>query len=233
MSLICLKEITKVYGKNNNEVRALNGVTLHIESGEMTAIIGPSGSGKTTLLNIIGCVDQATTGEYWLNNVYVPDCGQKEKAKLRNERFGFIVQDFALVERYSVIKNVLLPLTYSSKKIPKSRAAELLDMLGLSDKHKTLASDLSGGQRQRVAIARALINDPDIILADEPTGALDVKTGNEVMEIFEQLNREGKTIIMITHNYEIANRCKRTIMIEDGRTEEKKSTKIACGVFRL
>ncbi|NLM73362.1 MAG: ABC transporter ATP-binding protein [Clostridiaceae bacterium] len=216
MSIIKLENITKIYGKKDNEVRALSNVSLSIEKGEIVAVVGPSGSGKSTLLNIIGCIDSPTEGSYWLDNSLIKNSKQKDMARIRNERFGFVVQDFALVERYTVKKNVLIPLSYSSKKISKNRADELLERLGLSEKKNVLASDLSGGQRQRVAIARALINDPDIILADEPTGALDKNTGFEVMKILTELNEEGKTIIVVTHNSRVAEMCSRVITIEDG-----------------
>ena len=216
MNIIKLKKATKIYGKNASRVTALNRVNLEIEKGEFIAIMGTSGAGKSTILNIVGCLDVLTEGDYFLDGKSIEECSRKELAKIRNEKFGFVVQDFALIERYTVKKNILLPLSYSSKKIPKNNLDILLDKFGISDKKDVMASNLSGGQRQRVSIARALINEPDIILADEPTGALDKKTGDEIISILSELNKEGKTIIIVTHDKDIASQCSRIIQIEDG-----------------
>ncbi len=217
MSMIFLKNITKIYGKGSAEVKALSNVSLNIEKGEMVAIIGTSGSGKSTLLNILGCLDLPTCGEYYLEDKNINSCSSKESARLRNEKFGFVVQDFALIERYTVKKNVLLPLTYSHKKISQEQIDNIFSKLGILEKKKVYANTLSGGQRQRVAIARAIINDPDIILADEPTGSLDTKNSGEVINILRELNSDGKTIILVTHDMQIAKSCSRIIQIEDGK----------------
>ncbi|MBZ4666575.1 ABC transporter ATP-binding protein [Mahella sp.] len=219
MSIIKVDNLVKTYGSGEAEVKALQGVSLTIEEGEMIAIMGPSGSGKSTLLNILGCLDKPTSGQYYLKSRPIMTFNSKEMAVLRNQIFGFIVQDFALVDRYSVYKNVMIPLTYSKKPIhsKKNKIEDVLSQLGILDKKNVLALKLSGGQRQRVAIARAIVNDPDIILADEPTGALDSKTGNEVMNIFKKLNNAGKTIIIVTHNFDVASFCHRIIEIRDGK----------------
>ena len=219
MSIIKVDNLVKTYGSGEAEVKALQGVSLTIEKGEMIAIMGASGSGKSTLLNILGLLDKPTDGRYYLNSRPIMTFNSKEMAVLRNQSFGFIVQDFALVDRYSVYRNVMIPLTYSKKPIrsKKSKIEDVLSQLGILDKKNVLALKLSGGQRQRVAIARAIVNDPDIILADEPTGALDSKTGNEVMSIFKKLNNAGKTIIIVTHNSDVASSCHRIIEIRDGK----------------
>ena len=219
MSIIKVDNLVKTYGSGEAEVKALQGVSLTIEKGEMIAIMGASGSGKSTLLNILGLLDKPTDGRYYLNSRPIMTFNTKEMAVLRNQSFGFIVQDFALVDRYSVYRNVMIPLTYSKKPIrsKKSKIEDVLSQLGILDKKNVLALKLSGGQRQRVAIARAIVNDPDIILADEPTGALDSKTGKEVMSIFKKLNNAGKTIIIVTHNSDVASSCHRIIEIRDGK----------------
>ena len=219
MSLIELKNIKKIYGKGDAEVDALRGIDLSIEKGEMIAIIGASGSGKSTLLNILGFLDKPTEGSYLLNGQSVGKLGDKILARNRNKYVGFVVQNFALIEDYTVFQNIKVPLDYTkiSKKEKKQRIVTLLDKMKISDKKDKLPKELSGGQNQRVAIARALVNDPEIILADEPTGALDSKTGEDVMAIFKEFNKEGKTVIIITHDEKIANMCKRIIKIEDGK----------------
>ncbi|WP_346898368.1 ABC transporter ATP-binding protein [Clostridium sp. UBA7503] len=218
--IIDLNNIKKVYGEKDNMVNALQNINLKVYNGEMIAIMGPSGSGKSTLLNIIGLLDAATSGIYTLNNLLVESMSMKEKAYLRNSLFGFVVQDFALVEKYTVEQNVEIPLTYSEQKISKKekrdKIEKVLRELGLEDKKYNLACDLSGGQRQRVAIARAMINNPKIILADEPTGSLDSKTAEEIMDIFTKLNSNGCTIILITHDNTVANYCKKILTIKDG-----------------
>ena len=219
MSIIKLDKIVKKYGSGETEVAALQGLSLTIEEGEMLAIIGASGSGKSTLLNIIGCLDKPTDGLYELNNRPIMSFNSKEMAEIRNRVFGFIVQDFALVDRYNVYQNVMIPLAYSKKHVgsKSKRIEKVLSRLGIKEKKKTLASRLSGGQRQRVAIARAIVNEPDIILADEPTGSLDSNTGKDVLDIFKDLNNAGKTIIIVTHNMDVASACNHIVEIRDGK----------------
>lgn len=218
MNLIQLKKIHKVYGKGEAKVEALKGIDLSIDKGEMIAIMGSSGSGKSTLLNILGCLDKGSDGEYYLKGEDISSFKHRKLAKLRNKTFGFIVQYFALLNELTVWENIKIPLEYSktSKKESKERIIKILKMLGIEDKIKKHPNELSGGQNQRVAIARALANNPDIILADEPTGALDKKTGKEVMQIFKQLNEQGKTVIIVTHDENVAKECAKTIHIEDG-----------------
>lgn len=218
--MIELKDISKVYNKSKpNEVNALQHINLTIEVGSMLAIMGPSGSGKSTLLNILGCLDVPTAGTYKLNDQEVQSLSQGKLAAIRNQHFGFVVQDFALIEEYTVMKNVEIPLQYSKNKVnKKERILTLLDMLGMKDKMSEYAYNLSGGQRQRVAIARALINNPDIILADEPTGALDQKTGEQVLSIFKRIHKEqDKTVLIVTHDDKIANQCEGIVNIVDGK----------------
>ena len=218
--MIELNSLIKTYGVNEASVQALNGISINIKKGEMIAITGPSGSGNSTLLNILGLIDKQTDGQYILNSINTKDLTEKEIAKCRNTTFGFIVQDFALIEEYTVLQNVELPLIYSNKKLNKNErklmVKRVLESVGLSEKIHSYSYALSGGQRQRVAIARAIVNNPDIILADEPTGALDSKTSIEIMNIFCNLNKEGKTIILITHDKNIASYCSRIIEIKDG-----------------
>lgn len=217
--MIELKNISKQYHKGP---MILNNINLCIQDADYVALIGPSGAGKTTLMNIIGCLDHATEGEYFLDGNDVSGYSEKEKARLRNEKFGFVVQDFALINEMTVYRNVTLPLRYSKKKFKKEKSSihNLLSNLKIEDKKETKVDELSGGQRQRVAIARALVNSPDIILADEPTGALDQKTGEEVMQIFSDLNQQGKTIVIVTHDPNIAAKCNRIIKIVDGKIQE-------------
>lgn len=217
--MIELKNISKQYHKGP---MILNNINLCIQDGDYVALMGPSGAGKTTLMNIIGCLDHATEGEYFLDGNDVSGYSEKEKARLRNEKFGFVVQDFALINEMTVYRNVTLPLRYSKKKFKKEKSSihNLLSNLKIEDKKETKVDELSGGQRQRVAIARALVNSPDIILADEPTGALDQKTGEEVMQIFSDLNQQGKTIVIVTHDPNIAAKCNRIIKIVDGKIQE-------------
>lgn len=217
--MIELKNISKQYHKGT---MILHNINLCIQDGDYVALMGPSGAGKTTLMNIIGCLDHATEGEYFLDGNDVSGYCEKEKARLRNEKFGFVVQDFALINEMTVYRNVTLPLRYSKKKFKKEKSSihNLLNNLKIEDKKETKVDELSGGQRQRVAIARALVNSPDIILADEPTGALDQKTGEEVMQIFSDLNQQGKTIVIVTHDPNIAAKCNRIIKIVDGKIQE-------------
>lgn len=217
-NMITLKNICKIYGKKENQFFALKNINLTIEKGELIAITGPSGSGKSTLLNILGCLTEQSDGDYYIDNNLVSNMSIKEKALLRNKKFGFIVQDFALINKYTVLQNVLLPVKYKkgNKSRSKETAENLLKTLGINSKAKEYPTNLSGGQKQRVAIARALINNPDIILADEPTGALDQKTGTDVLSILKDINKQGKTVIIVTHDPKIADSCDRTINIVDG-----------------
>lgn len=216
--LLRLEGISKVYKNNGIQVEALKHVDLEIDAGESVAIMGASGSGKSTLLNIMGCMDKATEGEYYLNEINIRKYSDKRMAGLRNEVFGFVMQDFALIERCTVEKNVMLPLYYSKKhkKDKRKRVEEMLGKVGLLEKKQQLAMRLSGGQRQRVAIARALVNDASILLCDEPTGALDQKTGKEIIDIFSAINQQGKTVILVTHDENVAKSCHRVLKISDG-----------------
>ena len=222
MPVVDLQEIQKTYGEGTNRHIVLDRVSLTIEAGEYVTILGPSGSGKSTLMNIIGCLDVASSGVYRLQEQLVHDLSEDQLATIRNEAIGFIFQQFQLLPRMSVLQNVELPLIYAgvSRKERRARSLELLERVGLTDKADALPSQLSGGQQQRVAIARALVTRPTILLADEPTGALDQKTGKQIMELFESLSEEGKTIIMITHDVNIAKQARRIIRIEDGQVTE-------------
>ncbi|QZY85406.1 ABC transporter ATP-binding protein [Exiguobacterium acetylicum] len=222
MPVVDLQEIQKAYGEGTNRHIVLDRVSLTIEAGEYVTILGPSGSGKSTLMNIIGCLDVASNGVYRLQEQLVHDLSEDQLAMIRNEEIGFIFQQFQLLPRMSVLQNVELPLIYAgvSRKERRARSLELLERVGLTDKADALPSQLSGGQQQRVAIARALVTRPTILLADEPTGALDQKTGKQIMELFESLSEEGKTIIMITHDVNIAKQARRIIRIEDGQVTE-------------
>ncbi len=217
--MLKLTNIVKKYNENQpNEVQALRGVDLTVEKGEMIAIMGPSGSGKSTLLNIIGCMDTLTSGSYEVDGQKVEELSQKKLAYLRNKKFGFVLQDFGLLTDRSVEENIMVPLLFSKEPLKKStqRIKPILESLGIADLTKRRANQLSGGQAQRVAIARALVNEPDVILADEPTGALDTHTSLEVVEIFKNLNRQGKTVIIVTHNPEVAKVCHKIYRIVDG-----------------
>lgn len=213
-----LAEITKVYQMGDTCVHALAGVNFSIESGEFTAIMGPSGSGKSTLMNILGCLDRPTNGSYKLDGQEVATLSDDELAVTRNKKIGFVFQSFNLLPRMSAVENVALPLVYAGveKKMRMERAVKALTMVGLDKRLDHRSNEMSGGQRQRVAIARALINDPTIIMADEPTGNLDTKSGEEVMEIFKELNHEGRTIILVTHEPEIAENARRIVVVRDG-----------------
>lgn len=219
MSLLMLKEISRIYGPQENPVIGIDRVTLTVQEGESIAVMGSSGSGKSTLLGILGTIDSPTTGEYMIQGKEISGFGSREKAVLRNRFFGFVTQDFALIPHYTVERNVRLPLDYThmSGKEKKCRVEKILRELHIGDKKKAYPSQLSGGQKQRVAIARALVNDAKVLLCDEPTGALDSATSSEIMEIFEELNRNGKTVIVVTHDAKVAASCKRLICIEDGR----------------
>lgn len=203
------------------ELAALNGVDLKIEKGEYVALMGPSGSGKSTLMNILGCLDSPSSGTYLLNEKYVSERSESELAEIRNKEIGFVFQSFNLLPRQSALENVQLPLVYAGiKKADRIvRAEEVLGQVGLSDRMTHKPNELSGGQRQRVAIARALVNRPSIILADEPTGNLDSKTSVEIMELFEAIHQAGNTIILVTHEEDIARRAKRIVRLRDGVVE--------------
>ena len=203
----------------DNDVVALNGVDLDIAEGEFVAIMGPSGSGKSTLMNILGCLDTPTTGSYLLDNEEVANLSEDVLAKIRNKKIGFVFQNFNLLSRISALENVALPLVYAgvSKTERINRAQELLKMVGLADRQHHMPNELSGGQRQRVAIARALVNNPKIIMADEPTGNLDTKSSVEIMAMFKELYKQGKTIILVTHEPDIAENAKRIITVRDGK----------------
>jgi len=217
-----MTDITKVYSVGGEEVRALDGANLTIREGEFVSIIGPSGSGKSTLMNIIGCLDVADSGEYILDGQSIEQYSEEELAKIRNKKIGFIFQNFNLLSRMSALSNVELPLIYQRMHINerKANAQRALDRVGLSDRSNHKPTELSGGQQQRVAIARALATDPAILLADEPTGNLDSKTGDDIMALFHELHRAGDTIVLITHNEEIAKQAQRRIRIMDGRVTE-------------
>lgn len=216
--LISLKNICKSYQNGDQELAVLKDISLEVQKGEFVAIMGPSGSGKSTLMNTIGLLDTPTSGEYDLDGQSVAGLGEKELAKVRNQQIGFVFQQFFLLSKLNALQNVELPLIYAGVSALKRRklAEEFLAKVELTDRSHHLPSELSGGQKQRVAIARALVNAPSIILADEPTGALDTKTGEQIMQLLLELNREGKTIIMVTHEPEIAAYAQRQIVIRDG-----------------
>tara|TARA_Y100000996_G_scaffold193211_1_gene151357 strand:+ start:355 stop:1032 length:678 start_codon:yes stop_codon:yes gene_type:complete len=219
--IIKTKNLTKEYEAGSQIVKALNGIDLSVEKGEFISIMGPSGSGKTTLMNIIGCLDSPTNGTYHLNERSVSELDDDELAKIRNEEIGFVFQSFHLLPRSTALENVMLPLKYAgcSENEAIERSKKVLEKVGLQDRVKHSPSELSGGQQQRVAIARALVNKPSILFADEPTGNLDSKTGNEVMNLFKDLNNQGQTIIIITHEDNIASQSNRIITIMDGLIE--------------
>src|ERR1051326_2269358 len=218
MSLIRLEKISRRYQMGAEIIHALREVSLGIERGEYVAIMGPSGSGKSTLMNLIGCLDTPTSGEYALNSVQVSQMDDNELAEIRNKEIGFIFQTFNLLPRSDALRNVELPLVYCGVPAEERRqiALEALTSVGLRDRIHHKPNELSGGQRQRVAVARALVNRPSILLADEPTGNLDTRTGNEILALFEELSREGHTLIMVTHEEDVARHARRIIRIRDG-----------------
>lgn len=217
-SLIDIAQVTKRYQLGEQIVFALQGINLKIEKGEYVALMGPSGSGKSTLMNIVGCLDTPTTGDYWLNDKEVSKMTDSALSEVRNAEIGFVFQTFNLLNRMNAIENVALPLVYAGipKKIREERAKEVLNKVGLGDRMNHKPNELSGGQRQRVAIARALVNNPSILLADEPTGNLDTKTSHEIMALFEEIHHGGNTIVLVTHEEDIAQHAKRIIRLRDG-----------------
>lgn len=224
--LVELQQICKHYTSGQNVVKALDGVDLTIRHGEFLAILGPSGSGKSTLMNVLGCLDKPTAGRYQLDGHPVDSLSTQQLAAIRNQKIGFVFQSFNLLEYASALDNVALPLVYAGVKAKdrRQRATELLTRVGLADRLDHKPNQLSGGQKQRVAIARALINQPQILLADEPTGALDSKSGAEIEALFNELHREGRTIIVVTHDNELAKRTKRIVTIRDGQVVSDEPT---------
>ena len=219
--VISVKNLTREYLMGTEVVYALRGASLDIRRNEYVAVMGPSGSGKSTLMNLIGCLDTPTSGEYWLSGQEVSRMGDDALARVRNREIGFVFQTFNLLPRATALHNVELPLVYSgvSSKERRQRAMEALDRVGLGDRVGHRPNELSGGQRQRVAIARALVNRPALLLADEPTGNLDSTTSDELMQVFQQLHDEGQTIIMVTHEPDIATHAHRVVVLKDGRVE--------------
>jgi putative ABC transport system ATP-binding protein len=219
--IISLREIYKIYQVGTQEVRALNGVNLDIQKNEYVALMGPSGSGKSTLMNVIGCLDTPTKGEYELNEQLVSQLSDSQLAEIRNREIGFVFQTFNLLPRYTALENVALPLVYAGQptSVRNKRAKEVLEMVGLGDRIDHTPNELSGGQRQRVAVARALVNNPSIILADEPTGNLDSKTSLDIMALFQEIHDQGNTVILVTHEEDIAQYAHRVIRLRDGVVE--------------
>lgn len=218
--MIKISNITKKYNpKKSNEFEALHGVSCEINDGELVAVIGKSGAGKSTLLHILACIDNYREGEYTIDGTLVKNLSEKQYAKIRNEKIGMVMQDFALVEDFTALENVMIPLNFLKQKIKnkKEKALAALKSVGIGELAKKPCNKLSGGQKQRVAIARAIVNEPSMILADEPTGALDTKTSAEIMALFKSLNKQGRTVVIVTHDPKIAEQCDRIIEISDGR----------------
>jgi len=232
--MIQLEDLTKVYRMGKVEVRALYGVDLTIDDGELVAIMGPSGSGKTTLMNIVGCLDVPTSGRYLLDGTDVSRLSDNRLAKIRSRRIGFVFQSFNLVARTTAIRNVELPLVYAGVRARRNPARLALEQVGLGDRQKHLPNELSGGQQQRVAIARALINDPAILLADEPTGNLDTASSAEILKLLGALNDTGRTVVIITHEEEVARFAKRVVRLRDGRimSDEVQRARTGAGAWQ-
>lgn len=216
-TLIRAVDLVKTYVLGDNIVKALDHVDVTIEAGEMVAIRGPSGSGKSTLMNILGCLDRPTSGQYWLAGEDVSRLGKNALAEIRNKRIGFVFQTFNLLPRMNAMENVELPLLYAQRLEARQQARAALTTVGLQDRTTHQPNQLSGGQRQRVSIARAIVTDPAIVLADEPTGALDSRTGEEILGLFKKLNEQGRTIIVVTHDAKVAQHCQREIYMKDGK----------------
>ena len=221
--MLKLKDIHKSYQQGSQEFPILKGIDLHVKEGDFLAIMGPSGSGKSTLMNIIGCLDKASSGTYHIEGTDVSELSDNQLSDLRNQKIGFVFQIFNLMPKLTACQNVELPLTYMKipKKERRERALEMLRLVGLEERSDFKPMELSGGQKQRVAIARALVTNPSFILGDEPTGALDTKTSVQIMDLFKQFNDEGKTIVIITHEPEVAQLCKQTVILRDGNVESK------------
>lgn len=221
--MLKLEHIEKAYQQGKNTIPVLHDITFHVAHGEFVAIMGPSGSGKSTLMNLIGLLDTPTSGSYFFDGTEVSRCSENMLSQIRNEKIGFVFQNFNLLPRQSALENAALPLLYAGvkPKVRRERAREALEKVGLSDRVSFLPTQLSGGQKQRVAIARAMINHPKLLLADEPTGALDTASGEQVMELFHELHKTGVTIVMITHELEIAQHAERILTIRDGRLGEE------------
>ncbi|MDY4888632.1 MAG: ABC transporter ATP-binding protein [Sphaerochaetaceae bacterium] len=221
-SVIEMVDVRRYFIVGDFVVKALDGITMDIRQGEFVSIMGPSGSGKSTMMNMIGCLDRPTSGIIRIDGTNTTEFSERDLAYVRNEKIGFVFQQFNLLGKLSALDNVMTPLLYAriSPRERKEIAIEALERVGLGERMKHRPNELSGGQKQRVAIARALVNNPSLILADEPTGALDTKTGNQIMELFEQLNAEGRTIVLVTHNRELGMACRRQILIRDGRLED-------------
>ena len=221
--MLKLKDIHKSYQQGSQEFPILKGIDLHVKEGDFLAIMGPSGSGKSTLMNIIGCLDKASSGTYHIEGTDVSELSDNQLSDLRNQKIGFVFQNFNIMPKLTACQNVELPLTYMKipKKERRERALEMLRLVGLEERSDFKPMELSGGQKQRVAIARALVTNPSFILGDEPTGALDTKTSVQIMDLFKQFNDEGKTIVIITHEPEVAQLCKQTVILRDGNIESK------------
>ena len=217
--VIVLENIVKTYSMGDSSFNALDGINLSIEQGSFVAIMGPSGSGKSTMMNIIGCLDRPTSGAYWLDGQQVADLSDDELALVRNEKIGFVFQNFNLLPRMNALHNVALPLIYAGVPLAErlKRAEKALIAVGLGDRIQHKPNEMSGGQRQRVAIARAMVNEPAILMADEPTGNLDTKSGDEVMRLFTAIHEQGRTVILVTHEPEIAAYTERTLVMRDGK----------------